>query len=70
MCLRAWNGTGGSFLAVLPRHPGVELLPYNQGARAKYAACDMEWRPGFDENIPYRVNLEPFKEFQLQASLA
>jgi pyruvate formate lyase activating enzyme len=57
-------------LAALPRHPGVELLPYNQGARAKYAACGMEWRPGFDENIPYRVNLEPFKEFQLQASLA
>ena len=30
----------------------------------------MEWRPGFDENIPYRVNLEPFKEFELEASLA
>ncbi len=57
-------------LAALPRHPCVELLPYNQGARAKYAACSMEWRPGFDENIPYRVNLEPFKEFELQASLA
>jgi pyruvate formate lyase activating enzyme len=57
-------------LAALPRHPCVELLPYNQGARAKYASCGMEWRPGFDENIPYRVNLEPFKEFELQASLA
>lgn len=56
--------------AALPRHPCVELLPYNQGARAKYAACGMEWRPGFDEKIPYRVNLESFKEFELQASLA
>ena len=57
-------------LAALPRHPCVELLPYNQGARAKYAACGMEWRPRFNENIPYRANLEPFKEFELQASLA
>jgi pyruvate formate lyase activating enzyme len=57
-------------LAALPRQPRVELLPYNQGARAKYAACGMEWRPGFDENIPHRVNLEPFKEFELEASLA
>ena len=57
-------------LAAMPRHPRVELLPYNHGARGKYAACGIEWRPGFDENVPYRTNLEPFKEFELEASLA
>ena len=35
-----------------PGGPRVELLPYNQAAGGKYAACGLEWRPEYDETRP------------------
>jgi pyruvate formate lyase activating enzyme len=34
----------------LPGLTGVELLPYNRAAGAKYAACGLRWHPAFDES--------------------
>jgi pyruvate formate lyase activating enzyme len=57
-------------LSGLPRRPRVELLPYNRAAGAKYAACGLEWRPAYNESLPPRANLGPFKELNIEASLA
>ncbi|MEJ2459905.1 MAG: radical SAM protein, partial [Novosphingobium sp.] len=51
----------------LPGRPRVELLPYNRAAGGKYAACDMEWNPDFDESVPCRTDLSPFHELELEA---
>ena len=41
---------------------GVDLLPYNKLAGAKYKACGMNYRPGFDETQPPWENIAPFLE--------
>ena len=51
----------------LPGRPRVELLPYNQAAGGKYAACGLEWHPDYDETVPCRTDLTPFRELQLDA---
>ena len=57
-------------VSALPRNVPVELLPYNRGARGKYAACGMKWRPGFDEAAEPRPDLKVFQEMNVEASLA
>jgi pyruvate formate lyase activating enzyme len=42
----------------LPGLIGVDLLPYNRAAGAKYAAAGRPFNPGFDETRP--LNLNPF----------
>jgi pyruvate formate lyase activating enzyme len=51
----------------LPGRPRVELLPYNRVAGGKYAACGLERRPDYDETVPCRTDLTPFRELQLDA---
>jgi pyruvate formate lyase activating enzyme len=57
-------------VSALPRRARVELLPYNRAAGGKYAACGLEWRPSFDETTATNLNLEPFQELNVEASLA
>jgi pyruvate formate lyase activating enzyme len=40
---------------------GVELLPYNRAAGAKYAACGRSFEPGIDESRPVSADMAPFK---------
>jgi pyruvate formate lyase activating enzyme len=56
-------------VATLPRHPRVELLPYNRAAGGKYAPCGLEWRPAYNEDAPINANLEFFRELDVEASL-
>ena len=51
----------------LPVRPRVELLPYNRAAGGKYAACGLEWRPDYDETVPCRTDLTPFRELEVDA---
>lgn len=48
---------------------GVELLPYNRAAGAKYAACGLPWRPAFDETRPPAANLSCFQACGVEARL-
>lgn len=57
-------------VSALPRRVRVELLPYNRGARGKYAACGMEWRPGFDDLVEAQPNLKSFNNLNVEALLA
>ncbi len=57
-------------VSTLPRRPRVELLPYNRAAGGKYAACGLEWRPGFDETMAVQADLKPFQELNVEASMA
>ena len=54
--------------AALARRPRVELLPYNRAAGGKYAACGLKWAPPFDETAAPNVNLQPFRESNVEAS--
>lgn len=54
---------------MLTRPPRVELLPYNRAAGGKYAACGLEWRPGYDETASLNANLKLFQEFNVEALL-
>jgi len=56
-------------VSTLPGRPCVELLPYNRAAGGKYAACGLEWHPGYDESAPINTNLEPLKNRQVDASI-
>ena len=56
-------------VSVLPGHPHVELLPYNRAAGGKYAACDLDWRPAFDESVAPNAKLKVFQEFNVEAWL-
>jgi pyruvate formate lyase activating enzyme len=51
------------------RRPRVELLPYNRAAGGKYAACGLDWRPGYDESRPVNGNLEVFRQNDIEATL-
>jgi pyruvate formate lyase activating enzyme len=49
-------------VAGMPGLQGVDLLPYNRAAGAKYAACGLTFQPSFDESRPLNPNaacLEP-----------
>lgn len=59
-----------NIVSTLPRRARIELLPYNRGARGKYAACGMEWRPGFDEAVEPHPDLKPFYDHNLETSFA
>ena len=63
------SGVAG-IVSRLPRKPRVELLPYNRGARGKYAACGMEWRPGFDETAEPQPGLKHFLNKNVEVSFA
>lgn len=44
----------------LPGLQGVDLLPYNRAAGAKYAACGLAFQPGFDESREPSLNTACF----------
>jgi pyruvate formate lyase activating enzyme len=41
---------------------GVDLLPYNRTAGAKYQAAGMEFKPVYDETSPVNANVAVFEE--------
>ena len=47
-------------VAGMPGLQGIDLLPYNKAAGAKYAACGMVFRPTYDESLGSNVNLSCF----------
>ncbi|MCX6027600.1 MAG: radical SAM protein [Chloroflexi bacterium] len=49
---------------------GVDLLPYNKAAGAKYRAAGMEFKPDYDEEREVRVNLAPFERCRVAARVA
>jgi pyruvate formate lyase activating enzyme len=53
----------------LPGPPRIELLPYNPAAGGKYAACGLEWHPGYDEGDPGQPDLSPFHELHLEVAI-
>ena len=55
--------------SALPGPPRIELLPYNPAAGGKYAACGLDWRPGYDEQAQLQVNLLPFQELNLEVGV-
>ena len=54
----------------LPGLTGVDLLPYNRVAGGKYAACGMEFRPGFDEAQPVNADTAPFEALGIPVRVA
>jgi pyruvate formate lyase activating enzyme len=56
-------------VAGLPGLLRVDLLPYNRAAGGKYAACGMEFRPGFDESRESRVSTTCFEAVGLEARI-
>ncbi len=50
----------------LPGLMGVELLPYNRSAGAKYHAAGKTWLPDFNENGPVNGDLTVFIEAGIQ----
>ena len=67
--------TGGNLSAIartvagMPGLQRIDLLPYNQAAGAKYAACGMVFRPTFDESEKLNVNLSGFKSAGLKVRI-
>ena len=57
-------------VSALPRRVRVELLPFNRGARGKYPACGMEWKPGFDDTAETQPDLKRFFNHNVEAILA
>lgn len=53
-------------VAGMPGLQGIDLLPYNQAAGAKYAACGMVFQPTFDESRDLSVNLSCFQSAGLK----
>jgi len=53
----------------LSRRRRVELMPYNRAAGGKYAACGLDWHPGFEENRPLSDPIESFLKHGIEASL-
>jgi pyruvate formate lyase activating enzyme len=56
-------------VSALPARPRVELLSYNRAAGGKHAACGLEWAPAYNEDAPINVNLKPFEDLEVEASL-
>jgi pyruvate formate lyase activating enzyme len=53
----------------MPGLNGVDLLPYNRAAGAKYPACGMTWQPEFDENRPVAADISIFEKAGIKASV-
>lgn len=53
----------------LPGLKGVDLLPYNRAAGAKYPACGMVWQPEFDEDCPVAADLKIFEQAGIKAPI-
>jgi pyruvate formate lyase activating enzyme len=49
---------------------GVDLLPYNRAAGAKYAAAGMLFNPGYDESQPVNINKACFENKNIQVRVA
>lgn len=54
-------------VAGLPGLLRVELLPYNRAAGGKYAACGMEFKPGFNESRELQTSTACFKAAGVEA---
>ena len=50
----------------IPGLLGVELLPYNKSAGAKYHAAGMIWMPDYNENDPVNADVNIFEEVGIQ----
>jgi len=48
-----------------PHLVSVELLPYHMTAGAKYVMLGQEYRPGFDTQIPVKIDTKPFEEHRI-----
>jgi pyruvate formate lyase activating enzyme len=46
----------------MPNMLGVDLLPYNRAAGAKYQAAGMEFKPVYDETSPVNANVALFED--------
>jgi len=53
----------------LPVPPPVELLPYNPLAGAKYASAGIEYKPGFDQQMPVEPRLEIFDRYRISINV-
>jgi len=53
----------------LPGLIGVELLPYNRSAGAKYHAAGMTWKPDFNENDLVNSDVSIFTDLGIQVSV-
>ena len=47
----------------------VELLPYHKTAGAKYPMVSREYHPGFDTEIPPRLDTEPFEKRNIKTMI-
>jgi len=54
----------------LPGLLGVDLLPYNRAAGAKYTASGMTFNPGFDESQPVNTNTASFENKKIKVRVA
>ncbi len=54
-------------IAGMPGLLHVDLLPYNQAAGAKYAACGLVFQPAFDEGRSVNPHLDCFKSIGVEA---
>ena len=54
--------TAAELVAGAPALRGVDVLPYQQAAGAKYAMVGKDYAPGFDEERPPRFFTEAFEE--------
>lgn len=50
----------------IPGLLGVELLPYNKSAGAKYHAAGKTWMPDYNENVPVNADLSIFEAVGIQ----
>ena len=55
---------------MMPTLVEVQLLPYNRAAGGKYAACGLTFAPGFDEDRPPNVDMEPFRRMGIEVRVA
>lgn len=53
----------------MPGLQRIDLLPYNQAAGAKYAACGLVYRPTFDDSRESKVNLTCFRSAGLKVRI-
>jgi pyruvate formate lyase activating enzyme len=67
---RANLGAIARLLATTPTLVEVQLLPYNRAAGGKYAACDMSFTPGYDEDREPTALVEPFEREGIEVRVA
>ncbi len=57
-------------LEMAPTLVEVQLLPYNRAAGGKYAACGLDFAPGYDEERPPNIDIEPFTRRGIEVRVA